>query len=1189
MSREAPKSVVWLHLSDLHSCVALAGRNIDQVLITLTEDLHGLRDAHGLSPDLIFFTGDAAHGQIGTEGSKKLSVQFDDALRFLESVRTACNLEKDRMFLVPGNHDIDRSRVAASETFWLDNQSSAKAIGACLREGGVQWQRFMERLEAYREFLTKAGYHHLLKRPDHLIYATELTLAGVKLGIAGLNSAWSCCRNGERGHLWLGGEWQIVELATDLELAKVNLRIGLMHHPSSWIVEHEDPPLRRRLEEQFDILLSGHEHDDWVWESKNRHVHIAAGALYDPSLKKYGYNLVRLFPETGNGEIWMRELDPATGRWGQHVIHMPGTTDEHGCWRLDSLRWRISPTIVRTPGGSSPSKEPTLRVSELHLRTRTDQLFGRDQLLEKLDAEWVRAVSREGSPTKIVVLHAWSGVGKTSLVAEWMRRMARDQWRKAERVFDWTFYGRRPDNVSASPAKSFIHEALCFFGKKEVAERNMASGSKGILLAELVSQHRTLLVLDGLEVIQSEYQGGGQSPQPARVLDPEVSELLRALAVANRGLCIITTQRPVYELAQYGDIAAPHWRLDSLPDEEGARLLHYLGVQRFGASRILANDPRLAQLSREVRGHALTLTLLGRYLKHAHDGDLAKRERGMVRLYDTAREHEGGHAFRVMKSHEARLETEDKSALAMLRLLSLCDLPDDEEILLRFCAPPYKNIPELAGILENLSAEKLSAGRNALVARGLLIFDREKRTVDCHPLIRSYFSTALRVKFPGTWRAVHLRLAELLNRQLRPLYISLAKSLDRPGDRQPISRDDVVQIFKEMRHLCLAGKSAQALRIYHTVIERGKRAQLNHPNVVLNDLGALTHFFLKQWTDFRPGLPKSDQVYILNLVGMELWHVGLLGESLGVLESAKNIVLKQRVFTKRWCTASRLARRQCEVALFLGRLPLGSGATECGTYADAESLARQAIAHALRGKEKGERSAAGHLALARMALAYTHFLSGREAEAREIFASIPRAPDGDSGDIGRLHEIYLIYRFYYVELLTDAKELKAASEVVESIASAGHESLLVTALVDLFRGWLGSLGAGRESARSNPEAYFNWAVLMLQDTGQDPHIVRGLFLRARYYDREGRIEAARRDLREALHIAARGQMQLYQADLRLFCLRTRARFKDPEDTAETSLNEAIKLIEKIGYEHRKSDIESAKILLKTLTDPGENR
>lgn len=335
-STDHSNTIVWLHLSDLHLCEPKTGWDSYKVLKTLRKDLVHMQDQYGLRPDLMFFTGDAAYGQIGTRPGESLTDQFKDVERFLSGVRTAFRpeVEKANVFLVPGNHDIDRGRTGKDQTYWLDQQTQLDEITEMIRTGNVQWQRYMDRLTAYVGFLRDNGYNHLLDDPQRLIYAVVREVSGLRVGIGGLNSAWSCCRDKEKGKLWFGGAWQLGHLRSQLE--EKDFSIALIHHPINWFVEYEDPHLWREIERDFEFCLHGHEHDRWV-TTVDTHTRIAADACYERSESRNGYNFVRLNLESGTGEVWLRRYDPAGGGWIPGVIH--GQTNNEGKYALKSLRF----------------------------------------------------------------------------------------------------------------------------------------------------------------------------------------------------------------------------------------------------------------------------------------------------------------------------------------------------------------------------------------------------------------------------------------------------------------------------------------------------------------------------------------------------------------------------------------------------------------------------------------------------------------------------------------------------------------------------------------------------------------------------------------------------------------------------------------------------------------------------------
>ena len=178
----------------------------------------------------------------------------------------------------------------------------------------------------------------------------------MKVGLAGFNSAWSCCRDGEKGKLWLAGRWQVEELTDKLEGA--DLPIALVHHPEGWYVEHEAKQFwRHGIQQNFRFCVHGHEHDSWVETPNREHVTIAAAACYERSDKPNGYNIVRLDLDARQGEVWLHKYEPrGGGGWIPDVI--PNRTDERGVWpiRLDWLGppFVLSAGAAPTPAGNNP-------------------------------------------------------------------------------------------------------------------------------------------------------------------------------------------------------------------------------------------------------------------------------------------------------------------------------------------------------------------------------------------------------------------------------------------------------------------------------------------------------------------------------------------------------------------------------------------------------------------------------------------------------------------------------------------------------------------------------------------------------------------------------------------------------------------------------------------------------------------
>ncbi len=354
-------TLTWLHLSDLHACKPKSGWDAGRVLDTLVADLDRLQREQGLRPDLIFFTGDAAWGELGSEGEETIAGQLGYFVKFLEQIRTVFvpEVALENVFLVPGNHDVNRKKVTRFERFWLGEQKRLEPVLELIDEGGPDWRRYIERLGDYRAFLEGHGFDHLLDDREHLIYSTVRSVGGLQVGIAGFNTAWSCCQDGERGRLWMAGKWQQGVLRS--KLREADFSIALMHHPPDWLVEYENPDFRRGLEQDFRFLLHGHEHRAWVQSRVEGYVVLAAAACYERSETEHnGYNVVQLEPQTGWGEVWLRRFDAAGGGWIPCIT--AGRTDNRGVWPL-RLPWLADAGIRDRSTPDRPDEKATVTES----------------------------------------------------------------------------------------------------------------------------------------------------------------------------------------------------------------------------------------------------------------------------------------------------------------------------------------------------------------------------------------------------------------------------------------------------------------------------------------------------------------------------------------------------------------------------------------------------------------------------------------------------------------------------------------------------------------------------------------------------------------------------------------------------------------------------------------------------------
>jgi serine/threonine protein kinase len=196
---------------------------------------------------------------------------------------------------------------------------------------------------------------------------------------------------------------------------------------------------------------------------------------------------------------------------------------------LNTRRRITLQNLQKTPSTTSRvgTRKPQARlgpkkISIARLPVTGSDVFGREEDIAFLDRAWAN------KDANVLTIVAWAGVGKSTLINHWLRRMAAEKYRFAELVFGWSFY-RQGTSGGTSSADEFVDAALTWFGDPD--PRIGTAWEKGERLAKLVVHRRTLLVLDGLEPLQNP-----PGPQEGRLRDPSLQALLRELAAFNPGL-----------------------------------------------------------------------------------------------------------------------------------------------------------------------------------------------------------------------------------------------------------------------------------------------------------------------------------------------------------------------------------------------------------------------------------------------------------------------------------------------------------------------------------------------------------------------------------------------------------------------------------------------------------------------------
>jgi hypothetical protein len=334
-------TITWLHLSDLHLRTD-KGHAWDEevVLRALLDDIGGRCEQDGLRPDFIVVSGDVAYsGQ---------PAEYDLARAFFDDLLAATGLGKERLFPAPGNHDVDRKKIGVTAELLGPTLTGREAVNKVLGDAATR-QAFMERFEGYAAFADDYG-GPVPFGAEHYFQAHHLDLAGQRIAILGLNSAW-LAQGGEedRNRLALG-ERQVRAALGAAEDA--DLRLALFHHPFDWLRDFDRADAEALLCAGCDFVLHGHMHQVGLLQARtpdSRAFLIAAGACYETRRHPNAYNLVQLDPATGQGAVHLRTYsDRGGGFWTKDTINYRNVPD--GVYRF-ALRGEAAPQ----PGTEQPA------------------------------------------------------------------------------------------------------------------------------------------------------------------------------------------------------------------------------------------------------------------------------------------------------------------------------------------------------------------------------------------------------------------------------------------------------------------------------------------------------------------------------------------------------------------------------------------------------------------------------------------------------------------------------------------------------------------------------------------------------------------------------------------------------------------------------------------------------------------
>lgn len=395
------KSIQWLHISDFH--VEDRDRyDRDVVLRAFLNSLPDLTDRFG-KPDLIFSTGDIAYSGKETEYAR--------ATEFFDALLGILDLDRTRLIIVPGNHDVDRLAGKGLTRTMQSRDEADEYFDPC-----SPCLHLEHRQRAFRSWFD-SYFEGIRSSPDNSTCATPeiFDINGVAVQVLPINTATFAFDDSDHAKLFVGRRC----LNGQLEEARkidADLKIAVMHHPLSWLSPLESTNIKTSLREYVDVVLLGHLHEndvEYTWGLGDGVLSLAAGATYQtrtwPNTAmfcKFSAKTVHIAP--------VRYSDSPREAWVADTCIFPNEPNYVGSVSLgadpspkvDFERGDAPPTslggndILETETGSASSQSKSDFEKDLFLSPLGTILYAEPRLMRQ-DAEFVPGQAGPGERVSI--------------------------------------------------------------------------------------------------------------------------------------------------------------------------------------------------------------------------------------------------------------------------------------------------------------------------------------------------------------------------------------------------------------------------------------------------------------------------------------------------------------------------------------------------------------------------------------------------------------------------------------------------------------------------------------------------------------------------------------------------------------------------------------------------------------------
>jgi len=252
--------------------------------------------------DAILLVGDVAYSGRAEE--------YSAALAWLTELAAAAGCSLNDVFVVPGNHDVDRDVIKRQTT--VRNAQQAIISARVDRRPNDLLEQFsdlhsgaalLSPISAYNEFA--ARFNCQVYAPEKLFWHQERSLGAYRLRFYGLTSTLLSSAGVPSGREDTRTSLYLSPLQTVLDPVEGVINAVLCHHPPDWFMDQDE--VEDAFRGRAALHFFGHKHRQRMYIDPG-YVRFAAGAV-NPDRNETGwepgYNLIALSIDDDAGQRWL--------------------------------------------------------------------------------------------------------------------------------------------------------------------------------------------------------------------------------------------------------------------------------------------------------------------------------------------------------------------------------------------------------------------------------------------------------------------------------------------------------------------------------------------------------------------------------------------------------------------------------------------------------------------------------------------------------------------------------------------------------------------------------------------------------------------------------------------------------------------------------------------------------------------